>query len=71
MPVFATFDYSFDFCGNSETIGPLKYVEADSLREVEELMEQKIIKGNMAEEIEVETIPWIHIQHQLKGQRNV
>lgn len=65
MSIFVVYRREADTCGNEDFIGPLRYVEANNVKEVEEVFPKGVFVGYYIKEIEIETIAWIRIQEQL------
>jgi len=65
MPVFAVYQRSADTCGNEDVVGPIKYIEANNILDVEEIFPIGFLAGFYVEEINIETISWVKIQNQL------
>lgn len=65
MPVFAIYKFTADTCGNEDVVGPIQYVEADNIRDIEELFPRGFLTGYYTREINIETIGWLKIQAQL------
>jgi hypothetical protein len=65
MPFFAVYQQTTDLCGSTELIGPLVYVEANTIVDVEEVFPYGSFVGHYIEEIKIENISWLKIQHQL------
>lgn len=65
MPIFAVYRREADTCGSEDIYGPIRYVEAENIKEVEEIYPHGFLCGHEVREIKVESIAWINIQNQL------
>jgi len=67
MPVFAVYKREADTCGNEDITGPIRYIQADKIEDVEEIFPDHPFLGYIVREIQIETVAWIKIQQQTLG----
>ncbi len=65
--IYAVYERQSDTCGNSDIIGPIKYVQAENEEEIRELYPRGFLCGYEIKEIEVETVNLIRIKRQFEG----